>query len=269
MILITIQRKVMSLLIVISCLFSFNAFSITGLEIATKVYNSNREIDSVQKIQMTLTDKRNKKRKRIFFSFSKDNNKFDSQTLIVFISPKKINKTAMLTHNKKVQDTNQWLYLPALKKTRRIAASKKSGRFVGSDLTYEDLEDREVSLDKHRFLKMDKIGATNYYLIESRAKKKSSSSYKKIRTWVNPKTWTVRRAEFYTNKKTPLKTLNILKMKKYKNSWQAIHTEIINHKEKHKTTLSLLSTKFNNSLKKSFFKKSILENHHKLKRFLK
>lgn len=248
---------------------SFNSYALTGNQIAKKAYTSNREVDSIQKIKMTLIDKMKNKRTRVFTSFTKDNNKYDSQTLIVFSIPKKFNKTGMLTHNQKGGDSNQWLYLPALKKTRRIASGKKSGRFVGSDLTYEDLEDREVSLDNHKYLETVKLGKTKYYIIESKAKKKSTSIYTKVKSWINAKTWVVKKAEFYIKKKKAIKTIYVKRFKKFNNTWRATVTLITNHKIKHTTLLEVTKTSFNNKLRNSFFKKTILENPKKIKRYLK
>jgi hypothetical protein len=258
-----------SALILTLVLMANYALAITGTEVAQKIYNSNRETDSIQKVEMTLTDKKGNNRTRTFVLFAKDNNKYDSQSLIEFLTPKKIKKTGMLTHNSKGSDSSQWIYLPALKKTRRIASSKKSGRFVGSDLTYEDLEDREVELDNHKILKKDKVGKITYYVIQSKAKDKSTSMYSKVVSWVNPKTWMVKKAFFYKKKKKPYKTLLNKEIKKIGKSWRATYTIINNKKLKHKTTLKILSTKFDNKFNKNIFRKSILENAKKLKKYLK
>jgi hypothetical protein len=247
---------------------SQSVLALTGSEIADKVYNSNREADSIQKIEMTLVDKKGKKRLRTFVLFGKDNNRYDSQSLIEFITPKRISKTGMLTHNQKGNNSSQWIYLPALKKTRRIASSKKSGRFVGSDLTYEDLGDREVNRDNHKLLKMDKVGNTTYYVIQSKPKDKSSSIYSRVIYWVHPKNWIVKKALFYKNKKKPFKSLLNKEIKKINNSWRATYTIIKNNDLKHKTILKVVSTKFNNNLKDNMFQKSILENAKKLNKYL-
>lgn len=259
----------MKLILILSAIFSLSSFALTGLEVANKIYNSNRESDSVQTVKMTLTDKSGSKRIRNFVLLSKDNQRYNSQSLIVFTSPKRIEKTGMLTQNNKGDDTNQWIYLPALKKTRRIASSKKSGRFVGSDLSYEDLEDREVELDNHKLIKKDKINNKTYYLLQSTAKDKSTSSYTKVLSWVDPKNWTVRRAHFYKNKNTPAKILDNVKFEKIGSSWVATSTQIEDKTINHKTSLDVISTKFNNNLKKNYFKKSTLENPRKIRKYLK
>jgi hypothetical protein len=106
-------------------------------------------------------------------------------------------------------------------------------------------------------------------VIESKRKKKSSSIYTKVIAWVNPKTWMVKKADFYMKKKTPLKTIYVEKFKKIGKSWRAVKTKIVNHKIKHSTLLEVRNTRFSNNLKPQFFNKSILENQIKIKKYLK
>jgi hypothetical protein len=259
----------MKFLLLLLSILPFNIHAVTGSQIANKVYNSNREVDSIQVTRMTLVDKKGNKRVRDFTAFAKDNNQYDAQNLILFTKPKSIDGTIMLTHNKKGSDTNQWIYLSGLKKSRRIGSSKKSGRFVGSDLTYEDLEDREPELDNHKLLKTKKIGKTKYYIIESKAKEKSTSTYKKVISLVNSKTWMVKKAIFYKRKKKAHKTITVNKFKKIGKSWRATNTKIENHKIKHITVLEVLKTTFNNNLKSKHFKKLMLENPDRLKRLIR
>ena len=258
----------MKFLIIATLLLPLSVFGLTGKQIAKKVYESNREVDSIQKTKMTLIDKKKNKRVRSFVAFAKNNNSYDAQNLILFTKPKSIDGTVMLTHNKKGDDTNQWIYLSGLKKSRRISSSKKSGRFVGSDLTYEDLEDREPYMDHHKLLKTKSIKNTKYYIIQSNAKDKSTSSYKKVVSLINSKTWMVKKSIFYKKKKKAHKTITVSKFKKIGNSWRAINTKIVNHKIKHTTLLEVQSTKFNVGLKPKHFKKLMLENPDRLKRLI-
>ncbi len=249
-------------------LTSISALALTGEEVATKVYNSNRESDTIQTSTMILIDKSGNQKERKFTTLTIDNNKYDAKSLVIFTSPKKIQKTSMLTYNQAGDNSIQWLYLPALKKTRKIASSKKSGRFVGSDIFYEDLENREVSLDNHKFLKTLNTKSGKIHVIESTPKKKSSSSYNKTVSYIDANKWIVRKVDFFTNGKKPLKTLIVKESKKFGKSWIVTHTEVLHHKLKHKTVIKVQETKLNNGLSDSLFNKSSLENQNKIKRFL-
>ncbi len=257
-----------ALLSSIILLISISSHSMTGEELATKVYNSNREVDTIQTSTMTLIDKSGNQKERKFTTLTIDNNKYDAKSLVVFTHPKKIHKTSMLTFNQAGDNSIQWLYLPALKKTRKIASSKKSGRFVGSDVFYEDLENREVSLDNHKFIKTLNSKNGKVHVIESRPKNKSTSSYTKTISYIDPNKWIVKKVDFFTTGKKPLKTLIIKESKKYGNSWIVTHTEVLHHKLKHKTVIKVQETKLNNGLKDQLFNKSSLENQNKIKRYL-
>jgi hypothetical protein len=242
--------------------------AMTGTEIATKVYDSNREPDSIQKSEMTLIDKSKNTRKRSFTAFAIDNKRYDSKNLVIFTRPKKVENTSMLTYNRKGENSLQWLFLPALKKSRKISNSKKSGRFAGSDVFFEDLENREVELDNHKLLKTIKKKNKTFYMLESTPKKKDSSSYKKTIVLVDAETWLVKKAVFFAKGKKPLKTLTVKKTKKIGKTWVPILTEIRHHKLRHKTIIEVIETSFDNKLEDSFFNKSSLENHSKFKKFL-
>ncbi len=248
---------------------SLPCFALTGDEIAQKVYQSNRDKDSITKTKMTLVDKSGNKRDRVFYSFTIDNNRFDSQSLIYFTEPVKINKIGLLIHNTKSGDTNQWLYLPALKKTRRISSGNKSGRFVSSDLTYQDLEDREVELDNHKLLKEETIKGKKYYILESTPKSADNSIYTKSVSWIDPSMWVVKQVNLYKGKTTIHKKIISSNFKKYGASWKAEKTLITDFDLKHKTMLELLSVKQNIGLDAGFFNKSILENPRRLIPYLK
>ncbi len=91
-------------------------------------------------MQMVLVDKKGKKRIRKISTFSKDKGE-DTQRLMFFMHPADVKDTSFLTYDydDPDKDDDQWLYLPALRKTKRIATSDKSGSFMGSDLNYSDM----------------------------------------------------------------------------------------------------------------------------------
>lgn len=259
----------MIIICLISAFISLPVFSMTGLEVATKVYNSNRTATSIQKAKMTLISKSGGKKERVFYTLNQDNNKYDSKSLIVFTVPKKFRETAMLTHNEKGTETNQWLYLPALKKSRRISSGKKSGRFVGSDLTYEDLEDREPELDNHKILKETTIKGKKYIILESTAKNSADSIYSKVISWVDAKDWVVKQAKFYKRKKNPVKSLIVKDFKVFDKALRGTETVITHHEQNHKTVIELLSSKDDVKLSNNFFSKRVLENQTSINSLLK
>lgn len=247
---------------------SFSAFALNGKEIAQKIYDSNRTKFSIYNYKMTLESKSKSKKIRDFTLLYQDNNQYNAKSLIVFTEPKKFSKTAMLTYNKKNKNSDQWLYLPALKKKRRISSNKKNGRFVGSDMTYEDFENREVDMDNHKLLKTIKKDNRNIYILESIAKDKTTSQYSKVISRVDGSNWTILSARFYRNNKTKVhKIIKNTKFKKIGKIWIAHKTIIKNNDIKHKTTLEIKAVKINSRLDDSLFTTGKLENQSGLKKY--
>ena len=81
-------------------------------------------------------------------------------------------------------DDDQWIYLPALRKVRRIASGDKENSFMGSDMIYDDMADREVEEDRHKLLRVEQNNGTKFYVLESIPTKENYIYSKKLR-WVN------------------------------------------------------------------------------------
>ena len=128
--------------------------------ITTSVFAGNQARDIMEKVdarddgsslistmQMTLIDKNGKKRNRQMRTFSKDINANTEHKTIFFLSPSDVKNTAFLTYDYSAddKDDDQWMYLPALKKTKRIPASDKDAAFMGSDFSYADMTDKELN----------------------------------------------------------------------------------------------------------------------------
>jgi len=119
-------------------------------------------------MEMILIDKRGNQRVRKLASFSKDKGE-DTYRLMFFQRPADVKDTAFLTwdYDDPDRDDDQWLYLPALRKTKRIASSDKSGSFMGSDLTYADMTDRNLADYNFFFKKEMEVKGHKAWLIES------------------------------------------------------------------------------------------------------
>ena len=119
-------------------------------------------------LEMILIDKRGHKRVRRLRSLRKEKGP-DSYSLLFFLSPPDVQDTGFMTYDydDPERDDDQWLYLPALKKTKRIASSGKSGAFMGSDISYADLTDRPLEYYDYKLLKEDRIGEYAVWVIEA------------------------------------------------------------------------------------------------------
>ena len=149
--------KTLKLTSVIIALFFAGTFSsnaqLTGKQIVDKAYNIPTGDDQTSTLTMTLVNKSGKKRVRKIKQFTKDFGKVE-KSIMFFQSPADIKNTSFMNwsyDNDKSDD--QWIYLPALKKTKRLSSDSKSDYFMGSDFTYDDLGDRKLDADKHKLLR--------------------------------------------------------------------------------------------------------------------
>jgi len=119
-------------------------------------------------LQMILIDKRGKKRVRELLSLGKDKGE-DTYSMMFFLSPADVQDTGFLTYDydDPDRDDDQWLYLPALKKTKRIASSNKSGSFMGSDFSYADMTDRPLERYDFTLLQESEIDGHAIWVIQS------------------------------------------------------------------------------------------------------
>jgi len=140
-------------------------------DIAVKVDNRDDGASMIQDMTMTLIDKNGKKRVRAIKTFGKDFGK-DEQRIMFFKTPADVKDTSFLTYDydDNSRDDDQWLYLPALKKVKRIPTSDKSSSFMGSDFSYYDMTNRDVDDFDYKILKHVKVRGYDTTMIESTPK---------------------------------------------------------------------------------------------------
>ena len=236
-----------------------NEATMTGEQIATAVFNRENGQDAEAQMQMTLISKSEKQRVREFTIHRKDDGPLSRQ-LIRFTAPADIKGTGFLTIEKPAGEAEQFLYLPSLRRSRRIVSSQKSHRFVNSDLTYEDMERRPVEHFTHQFTGQEKIGNMLCDILESRPKPGVKSQYGKLITWVTPKIWVPVQIHYYDEKDRLFKKYRVLKLKKIQNIWTETMVSMEDVKRKHKTVLTLHNISYNIGIEDSAFTRKRLEN---------
>ena len=140
--------------LLIASLTLSSLMAITAQEIAQKVHDRDDGDNSTSKMKMTLIDKNGKKRVRDLKTYTKDKGE-DKLKLMFFLTPADVRNTGFLTYDYEDsnKDDDQWLYLPELKKVKRIASSDKSSSFMGSDFTYSDMTSRNVDDYTYKIMK--------------------------------------------------------------------------------------------------------------------
>ena len=128
--------------------------------------------------------------------------------LVVFDTPKAIKGTALLSFGHKVEPDDQWLYMPAFKRVKRIASRNKSGPFLGSEFAFEDLSSQQVEKYEYRFVGEETLNGSKCYVVE-RFPRDEYSGYTRQVVWVDQDELRVQRVDYYDRKPELLKTLTI------------------------------------------------------------
>ncbi len=225
-----------------------------GLAIAKLADESDVGFDNfVVNIKMTLTNRHGKNSTRVMKTYTKEGIGDGDKAIIVFETPRDIRGSAVLTYTHKLKSDDQWLYLPALGRVKRIASENKSGSFMGSEFAYEDLASQEVEKYDYAFLKEEKYNDADCYVVD-RFPVDKNSGYTKITTWFNKKRLTVEKAVYYDRKDALLKTLVFSNYKQYLDKfWRAEKFDMTNHQKGKKTVLEWTNYKFKQKLKETMF----------------
>ena len=230
----------------------------TGKELAQLVYDRDIGDDSCAHSVMGLISRRGKKRIRHFITYRKDDGKLLKQ-LIRFTSPADIEGTGFLSFEREDEATEQFLYLPALRRTRRIVSSQKDHRFVNTDFTYEDMERRRVEDYAHTISGEEKKQGRDCWILESRPKAKAESQYSLVKSWVAKGIYVPVFIEYYNKKRKLIKEYSVAKLGKIQGIWTEIEVVMIDLNREHRTLIKLKDIKYNSNLPDDTFTRRNLE----------
>jgi outer membrane lipoprotein-sorting protein len=218
-----------------------------GLEIAQE--SDRRDTgwgDSATELTMVLRNAHGQKSTRSLRTKTLETYADGDKTLIVFDEPRDVSGTAFLSHTHALQPDDQWLYLPSLKRVKRISSANKSGPFMGSEFAYEDISSQEVEKYEYRFAKETELDGQRVYQVEQ-IPAYEKSGYTRMIVWYDVAEYRRVRAEFYDRKGELLKTLRWLDYRKYNNRyWRSHRMEMENHQTGKSTTLTFSDYSFGN-----------------------
>jgi hypothetical protein len=205
-------------------------------------------------LTMSLTEKGREPRLRQMVTFRLDLKPGNVATLIRFTAPADIEGTGLLTLDFANKDSNQWIYLPALDRVRRVDSNRKAGRFVNSDYYYEDLRTRTVEKDEHRIIGSEVIGGVNCEILESTPVDADNSVYIKRLTWVDSSTMLPMRIDFFEKRADqPSKRWLMLKKARVKGFWTVMDSSLTTLANGHQTRLTVEQILYDRRLPASLF----------------
>lgn len=184
------------------------------------------------------------------------------KSLIIFDRPRDIDGTALLSHTHILDADDQWLYLPALKRVKRISSANKSGPFVGSELAYEDLLSQEVAKYTYKWLHDEACpGAeTIQCFVIERYPQYEKSGYTKQIVWIDEAEYRLMRIDYYDRKDSRLKTMTLTDYRKYSRAyWRSHLWDVMNHQTGKTTQLVFGEYRFGVGLNDKAFTSSRLK----------
>ncbi|MEM9725616.1 MAG: outer membrane lipoprotein-sorting protein [Pseudomonadota bacterium] len=233
-----------------------------GFEIAQKSDRSDNGFgDSAVSAKMILRNAAGKstEREMTFRTLERENEEVGDKSLVVFQSPRDVRSTALLNHAQILTSDDQWLYLPALKRVKRISSSSKSGPFVGSEFAFEDFTAGELKKFNYEFIGEDTVRDKAVYVVD-RFPLYENSGYTRQRSYIDQETYQLRRLEFFDRKSSKLKTLDFLNYKRYAQKfWRAHLFRMVNHQTGKSTDIVYDEYTFGQGLSASDFDQSKLK----------
>ena len=229
-----------------------------GRHLAEMIYNRPDGHDMRIHAKMALIDQGHDARERDMYIYRLKKGPGEVWSLIRFISPATIDGTGLLTLDDKGKDTEQWVYLPALDRARRISSSRKGGRFVGSDIYYEDNRDREVDMDVYKVVGEAIQHGVKCKVLESIPVDKDSSVYSKRVSWVDPKTLIPLRIDYYEGGTSPSKRLIVNHVEKIQGYDTVTDSTMTDLNSGHETRVTLQKVMYDSGLPDGLFTRHAL-----------
>ncbi|MCK5226358.1 MAG: outer membrane lipoprotein-sorting protein [Planctomycetes bacterium] len=182
------------------------------------------------------------------------------KSLSIFDNPRDVKGTAFLNFTHKVGDDDQWLYLPALKRVKRISSRNKSGSFMGSEFAYEDISSQELEKYTYKWIRDEVYDSNECFVIERYPIDKKNSGYTRQISWVDKSEYYERKVEYHDRKSSLLKTLIYKGYKQYLDKyWRADEMNMVNHQTGKSTKIIWSNYKFQTGLTEKNFNKNSLK----------
>ena len=215
--------------------------------------------DYTSDVKMILKNKQGQESTREIRSRTLEVEGDGDKSMTIFDKPRDIKGTALLSFTHKEGPDDQWLYLPALKRVKRIASDNKSGPFMGSEFAYEDIASQEVEKYTYKFLRDDTLDGMDVFVFERYPVDKKSGYTRQI-VWLDKEHYKERKIEFYDRKNSLLKTLLFADYNQYLDQyWRAHDMHMENHQTGKSTRLLQSNYQYRTGLTDRDFDKNSLK----------
>ena len=237
-----------------------NAQQLTGRQVIQKVKDRADGDTRYGEMELTLKKKNGSTRQRKVTSWAMDEGR-DTKKMMFFTYPGDVKGTGFLTwdYDQMDKEDAKWLYLPAMKKTRRISgSSSKTDYFMGTDFTYDDMGQRHVDEDKHKLLREETRNGHKCWVVESVPVDKHEIYSRKV-SWIRQDCLIADHVEYYDKLNKLHRVLTIQEVKKIQSFWTVLKMEMRNVQTEHSTTIVVKNTQYDVKVDKALFTVAKLE----------
>lgn len=254
------MKRISTIIMALTMVLAAQATGLTGRDIMQKVKNRADGDTRYATIEMTLIQKSGHKRVRKLESWAMDVGK-DTKKIMFFTYPGDVKGTGFLTwdYDNSAKTDDKWLYLPAMKKTRRISGkSSKTDYFMGSDFTYNDMSTRSVDEEQHKLLREETLGGHKCWVVQSVPNDKDEIYARRV-TWIRQDCLMAVKGEYYDKLNKLHRRLTISNIEKVQGFWAMHLMQMENVQTGHKTVIRMGNQRFNVKVSPNLFTVSKLE----------
>jgi hypothetical protein len=247
---------------------SFSASALTGLELMQQ-YQRLHEVDSqYSRSSMTLINKKGRKRVRTMQTYEKKSADGENRSLLKFLAPKKIFNVGLLTWSHSGEtDDDQWLYLPASKRVKRIASAGKKNPFMGSDLSFEDMQGEDLEAHTYDLVGEEEINGQTCWKIEAKPatkKEARASAYGKRTIWLRKDITYPVKMEYYNRRDALIKQASYEDLEQIKSAgegsvWRHNKSIMNTLKKKTSTVIVIEQRQIGVKIKENQFNQQVLK----------
>ena len=216
-------------------------------------------VDSTANMKMVLRNRSGKESVRNVRVKTLEVTGDGDKSLSIFDEPADVKGTASLTWSHSQKPDEQWLYLPALKRVKRISSKNKSGPFMGSEFAFEDIGSQEVDKYTYKYLRDETLEGADTFVLERYPTDKNSGYTKQV-AWIEKERYIALKVEYYDRKGALLKTLNASGFEQFLDKhWRPTQMDMVNHQSGKSTTLRFENYAFKTGLSDRDFAKNALK----------
>ena len=253
------QRHILKVAALMLCLPTLLGAAVTGTAVMQQVMDTQTADSSAMDLRLTLIDASGSSRERRLQTLTMTEDGL-TNTITVFLSPASVRNTRFLTRQRADGTDDQWIFLPAVGRVRRIAATEGGGSFMGSDFTYSDMASTTYDTDEaqHTLLREETLQGRETYVIESIPL--GPSDYGKTIIWVDVETYLPMRVEFYDRSSgSVIKELVTDDISYTEGRWITRSITMTTKATGHSTRIEILQAKYNIPMNRGYFTTTFLE----------